>query len=202
MSIPAPKGHYGFGKKKWATIKQPTQAKNPMYSLIWSLAFYLLCVFIFLDMSHIPLHYKMNTHQIHEFESLQKFAVSILQSVCFINNNTTPFNCIEFGTAPKNHFESGDNGLELVSIPNDAALGEYKWKQNRVCNLIANFPFFIASASEWVAGWPGKLFKLGCPLMKNCIKIYMPKPLFFAAHIWIITWYTRERNQTFKRKLV
>lgn len=67
----------------------------------------------------------MNTHKIHEFESLQEFAVSILQSVCFINNNTTPFDCVELRTAPKNHFKSGDYGLELVGVPNDAAL-EYK----------------------------------------------------------------------------
>jgi hypothetical protein len=55
-----------------------------------------------------------STHQVQQFQSLQKFAVFVFQTMSFINDNGSPFNFFQFIEIRQQNLIGRDEDVELV----------------------------------------------------------------------------------------
>lgn len=55
-----------------------------------------------------------HTHHVHELESLEQFAVPVLQSVSLVNDHTAPRHTAQLRTVRQDHLKRRDDGLELI----------------------------------------------------------------------------------------
>lgn len=54
-----------------------------------------------------------SSHQGHELQTLQKFAVPVLQSVGFVNYHTAPVNLFQLWAVCQDHLKRCDDNMEL-----------------------------------------------------------------------------------------
>lgn len=57
--------------------------------------------------------HKVLSYQVHELESLEKFAVAVLQPVSFVDHHAAPVDLLQLRAVRHNHLKCGDHAVEL-----------------------------------------------------------------------------------------
>lgn len=73
-------------------------------------------------------HTDTQTDQVHEFESLQQFAVPVFQSVGFVDHDTAPVELLQLRTVGHDHLEGGNHPVKLQHTWDSVTL----WARGRV----------------------------------------------------------------------
>lgn len=62
------------------------------------------------------------TDQVHELQSLQQFAVPVLEAVSLVDDHTAPLQLLQLWTVGHDHLKGGDHPVELQHIWNGRGL--------------------------------------------------------------------------------